>query len=317
MSFVSRVRVFLVLGGIAGMVLVGAPSASAAICPDPNNPECDHSSVQVGPGGVQGNAIVASNGRGGVRLLAGGGDCLNCQWKIVPACWSQPSDGTGPGPNACGDTSPSLRCEVPGVGGEGIQYDRLYSPTGTPGTWTLQGFICVGRGERPISTNALFAQVRRYVDQLVPAAPKVSMQPAGVTIVRLPTLFQAGQSTDPANRTASKVFFTNAGAQIAINVTVTPDQWTWAIDGQATTISRDYCCRYYTSEHSPRANPDYYASHTFDSTGSHTATVTVTWSATMTISGLGTVPVDGTFTRSSTAYPFQVKQARSQLENGG
>jgi len=163
----------------------------------------------------------------------------------------------------------------------------------------------------------LYAQVRRHVDQLVPAAPKVSMQPAGVTIVRLPTLFQAGQSTDPSNRTTSKVFFADAGERIAVNVTVTPRQWTWRIVGTTAAISRDYCCRYYTSEHSPRADPDYYASHTFEATGAHAATVTVTWSATMTISGLGTVPVDGTFTRASPACPFQVKQARSQLEDGG
>ena len=143
------------------------------------------------------------------------------------------------------------------------------------------------------------------------------MQPAGVTIVRLPTLFQAGQSTDPGNRATSKVFFASAGGRIPINVTVTPDLWTWGIDGQDTTISRDYCCQYYTPAHSPRADPDYYASHTFDRTGSHAATVTVTWSAVMSISGLGTVPVDGTFTRTSPSYPFEVKQARSQLESGG
>ena len=141
------------------------------------------------------------------------------------------------------------------------------------------------------------------------------MQPSGVTIVNLPTLFQAGRAGDPSNRTNSKVFFANAGAPIAMNVQVHPQQWTWTIDN-GVSITRDYCCRYYTSAHSPRSNADYYASHTFDATGSHTATVTVTWSATMTIRGLGTLPVEGTFTRTSAPYPFQVKQARSQLESG-
>ncbi|MEP6695365.1 MAG: hypothetical protein ABJA34_00650 [Pseudonocardiales bacterium] len=82
-------------------------------------------------------------------------------------------------------------------------------------------------------------------------------------------------------------------------------------------ISRDYCCRYYTTEHSPRTEPDYYASSTFTATGAHRATVTVTWTATVTIAGLGTVPVQGTFTRTSPPYAFTVKQAVSQLESGG
>jgi len=296
---------------VAGLLFAIAPAAAAEACV-PGDKDCLHRQVRVGAGGAEGNAIVVSNGKGGVRPLAGGGNCVNCSWRIVPECSSQLSDGTAQ--NAC-DSPVGIVCEVLSTGEPGVQYRRLFSDSGGP--WVDNGTVCVGQGETPVSTDALFAQVRRYVDQLVPAAPKVSMQPAGTTIVRLPTLFQAGQSTDPANNPTSKVFFANAGSRIAINVTVTPDQWTWQIDGATASISRDYCCRYYTAEHSPRADPDYYASHTFEATGSHTATVTVIWSATMTISGLGTVPVDGTFTRRSPAYPFQVKQARSRLENGG
>ncbi len=258
--------------------------------------------------------MVASNGKDGVRVLAGGGGCANCAWKIVAECSFQA--GGDAGSSAC--SSPEgLVCEVLATNKPGVQYRRLFSASGPNGPWEDKGTVCVGKGETPISTDALYAQVRTYVDELIPAAPTVSMQPAGVTIVRLPTLFQAGQPGDPGNRPTSKVFFANAGGAIAINVTVNPELWTWGIDGQAVTISRDYCCQFYTAAHSPRANPDYYASHSFDATGSHTATVTVTWSATMSISGLGTVAVDGTFTRASPAYPFQVKQARSQLESSG
>ncbi len=269
----------------------------------------------MGPGSVTGIAVVTSDGHGGVRVLAGGGDCVDCSWRLV-RCEAKPSNAGGPGLSVCTDRGVP-ECEVPGTGADGTWYARLFSATGPAGPWEDRGYVCVGPGETPVSTDALFAQVRSYVDRLIPAAPQVSMQPAGTTIVRLPTLFQAGQDTDPGNVTTSKIFFADAGGPIAMNVTVTPIEWTWHIDGDTTMIGRDYCCRYYTPNHSPRQNPDYYASNTFTTTGSHIATVTVTWQANVTISGLGTVPVDGTFTRDSPAYPFQVKQARSQLEAGG
>ncbi len=169
-----------------------------------------------------------------------------------------------------------------------------------------------------MSTDDLFRQVRVYVDRLIPAAPQVTMQPAGgVTLVNFATLFQAGAATDPGNTPAGKVFFANAGAPIAMNIQVRPQQWTWNLDGQDGSLSRISCCQRYDPAHDPKLEPDFYAAHTFDATGPHTATVTVTWTATMTIKGLGTVPVDGTFTRTSTPYTFEVKQARAQLESGG
>jgi len=198
----------------------------------------------------------------------------------------------------------------------GTHYRRLYRAAGPAGPWEDRGSVCVGPGERPVSTQALFGQVRAYTDRLIPAASKVSTQPAGVSLVHLPTLFQAGRPTDPGNRPVSKVFFPTAGAPVAMTVTVTPRRWTWNIDGQRAAVSRGYCCEYYTQARDPRDHPDTYASHTFTGTGTHTATVTVTWSATVTIAGLGTVPVDGTFTRTSPAHPFHVKQARAQLESG-
>ncbi len=315
MSYASRALRAVPIALLTTGLLVGiAPPAAANHCPK-SNPDCADRHVKLSPSGPAGTAIVASNGRGGVRVLAGGQGSTGGAWGLSPECLFRPSNGTGSGSNACSNTT-DLVCEVLATNEEGVQFRRMFSPTGSA-PWLDRGTVCVGPGETPVSTDALFAQVRSYVDRLVPAAPNVNMQPAGTTIVRLPALFQAGQPADPGNRPTSKVFFANAGAPIAVNVTVTPNQWTWTLDGGTTTISRGYCCQYYTPAHSPRKNPDYYASHTFTDTGTHTATVTVTWTATMTIAGLGTVPVDGTFTRTSPAYPFAVKQARSQLESGG
>ncbi len=240
---------------------------------------------------------------------------MTCAWKVVSECQFQlamadPTTGSG----TCNQGSGKYICPLP-TGTAGIPYRTFFSPTGG-NPWSQVRTLCLGDSEQPVSIESLFAQVRFYVDQLIPAAPRVSMQPNGVAIVNLPALFQAGRATEAANKPTSKVFFANAGAAIAINVTVHPQQWTWTIsDTQTATVSRDYCCRYYTADHSPRAEPDYYASYAFTATGTHTATVTVTWNAAMTIAGLGTIPVDGTFTRNSPTYTFAVKQAISQLES--
>ncbi len=261
-----------------------------------------------------GKAIVIANGHGGVRTVAVGQVCVACVWAAVPECSFHPSSqGPVHEPDACNNASGKPVCRL-GTGRPGIPYREEFSSTGPNGPWSFVRDVCLG--EQPISTDALFAQVKNYVDRLIPAAPQVGMQPHGVAIVNLPTLFQAGQPTDPGNQPASKVFFANAGAPIAMNVAVHPQQWTFTID-TTTTVSRDYCCRYYASDHSPRIDPTYYAAHDFTDTGTHTATVTVNWTATMTITGLGTVPVDGTFTRTSRPYAFVVKEARAQIESGG
>lgn len=312
--FVTRLqRASLVMGIV--VALLCSPSFAHACTP--GDYTCDPRQVHNSSKGVRGTAIVVADGSGGVRKVAGSSSCSSCAWDLVPECAYHPNIG-GPKDetDACNSGSGVFLCRL-STGLYGTPYRRLFSSTGINGPWAYAGRVCLGENDKPVSIESLFAQVRLFVDQLVPAAPRVGMQPNGVAIVNLPALFQAGQATDPGNRPTNKIFFATAGASIAINVTVHPEEWTWTIsDVQSATVSRDYCCHYYTAERSPRAEPDYYASYNFTATGSHTATVAVTWNATMTIAGLGTVPVDGTFTRTSPAYAFIVKQAVSQLESG-
>lgn len=263
-----------------------------------------------------GTAIVVANGHGGVRRIAGNGSCTGCAWKIVPECAFHGSSAGKTDPNACNNATSGYVCTVSGK--PGSPYRAFFSPAGLGGPWGNAGDVCLAPTDKPVSTDALFAQVRGYVDRLIPAAPAVAMQPAGgVTLVAFPTLFQTGQPTEAGNQPAGKVFFAHAGAAIAIDVRVQPQQWVWSFDAGAGTLSRGFCCRRYDPAHDPKTEPGYYAGYTFDALGAHTATVTVTWTATMTITGLGTVPVQGSFTRSSAPYPFQVKEARARLESNG
>jgi hypothetical protein len=306
------VALLLILLSCAVPLVTWCQPASA--CAE-GNLDCRDRAVHTGPSGVQGNAIVVTDGHDGVRKVAGGASCAGCAWRVISECSFGTSDNPAAG-RVCDDNRDRLVCEL-GTGRPGVSYRRFFSAAGSSGPWTYVGDLCLPPGDRPVSTDELFAQVRRYVDQLIPAAPEVAMQPDGHTWVRLPTLFQAGQPADRGNLPASKVFFARAGSPVALTVTVRPQQWAWNIDGRPAAVARDFCCRRYTGEHSPRADPSYYATYTFGNTGSHSVTATVSWSATMTVAGLGTVPVDGTFTRTSAPYTFPVEQARAQLEAPG
>ncbi|MGB9376671.1 MAG: hypothetical protein WCB04_04065, partial [Mycobacteriales bacterium] len=79
----------------------------------------------------------------------------------------------------CSDRT--IVCQPAGPGSTGRWYARFFSNTGSTGPWEDRGVVCIGTGETPVSTDALFGQIRGYVDQLIPAAPTVSMQPAGTT----------------------------------------------------------------------------------------------------------------------------------------
>lgn len=257
---------------------------------------------------------MVADGHGGVRRIAGNSSCAGCAWKIVPECAFHGSSAGKTDPNACNNATSGYVCVQNGK--PGIPYREFLSPVGPAAPWRQVGKVCLAPTDKPVSTDALFAQVRGYVDRLIPAAPAVAMQPAGgVTLVHFPTLFQAGRPTEAGNQPAGKVFFAHAGAPIAIAVRVQPQQWVWSFDAGAGTLTQPFCCRRYDPAHDPKAEPGYYAAYTFHTLGAHTATVTVTWTATMTIAGLGTVPVQGRFSRSSPPYPFQVKEARARLES--
>ncbi len=152
--------------------------------------------------------------------------------------------------------------------------------------------------------------MRLLADQLVPPSARLILQPGGgLALVQLPTIMRA-----EGPRTAAKKFFVDAGAPIGVAVAVRATSWTWQVDSTAV-LTTNYPGRAYQSGHSPRTEPDYYASHTFTQTGPHQLSVTVTWAATATIGGLGTVPIDGAITRTSPPVAIQVKQARAQLES--
>lgn len=288
---------------VASFTVIGWGSGQANAAGPKDPPPCfDCAHFQTNNAGTQGRMIVVSVGHGGLREVAGGGGCSGCAWKVVPACRSDKPTDTG-----CGVTPTGLRACTAPAGGPGTLYDTYFAPNGTD--WQHSGTVCLGANEKPVSLDGVLAQVRVFVDRLVPPAGALQHQPAGYALVRLPLLMRTDTPEVPA-----KSFFANAGVRVPVLVKVTPFAWHWKVDG-AQVLSTGFPGRAYQQERSPRQEPDFYAAHTFTETGSHQLSVTIDWSATATITGLGTFDVDGFTPRTSPSLPLQVKQARSQLES--
>jgi len=246
--------------------------------------------VHNGRKAVQGQQIVVADGHGGLRsVVGGGGRCAGCAWKIVPECAYHPSSSGGE--NACGNATSGYVCTTPS-GQPGVPYRTFFSQVAP--IWQRTGTICLGQKEKPLSLDAILAKVRVLADQLVPPSSRLIVQPGGgMALVNLPTLMRADGA-----QTAAKDFFVDVGAPIRVAV-----------------LSTDFPGRPYDTAHSPRVDPGYYASYTFDRLGAYRLSVTVDWAAAASIAGIGTIAIDGVIPRTSPAVAVQVKEARARLES--
>lgn len=302
MSTKCRLVALLSLAAL-GIACLMAPSVSAAetsAC----GPKCVD--IKTGPHAVHGQQIVVADGRGGLHsVLGGASDCVGCAWRIVPECAYHPSSSGGD--NACSNATSGYVCTTP-AGQPGVPYRTFFSQA--PPAWQRTGTICLGAKEKPLSLDAILAKVRVLADQLVPPSSRLIVQPGGgMALVNLPTLMRADGA-----QTAAKDFFVDVGAPIRVAVAARSTAWRWQVDG-STVLSTDFPGRPYDSAHSPRVDPGYYASYTFDRLGVYRLSVTVDWAATASIAGIGTIAIDGAIPRTSPAVAVQVKEARARLES--
>ena len=166
------------------------------------------------------------------------------------------------------------------------------------------GLECIQPEEQVITEAQIRAEAQRFFGEAVPVANEAVVQPAGQTLVNLPTIFAATGATEPFSRD-----FVAFGV-LPIRLDIHPVEWTWRFGGTAVTSSTPG--RAYDGT-DPADPPGRYVTHTFRSTGSHAVTVTTTWTATYTVAGLGTQPVPGSVTPTSPAVDLQVRQALSEI----
>ena len=253
-SKTSRCAFLAVAAFLAIVVSVADPNHAQAGEPCLNCPRVHNS-----PHAVHGQEIVVADGHGGLRSVVGSASsCSGCAWKIVPECAYHPSSNGGD--NACSNATSGYVCTTR-AGQPGIPYRAFFSPPPNA-AWILTGNVCVGAKEKPVSLDAILAKVRLLADQLVPPSTRLILQPGGgLALVQLPTIMRAD-----GPQTAAKKFFVDAGAPIAVAVAVRATSWTWQVDSTAV-LTTNYPGRAYQYGHSPRTEPDYYASHTFTQTG--------------------------------------------------
>lgn len=285
------------------LVVVASPAQA-----EPGPTSCrdctDRTTVQPGPGAQSfvGSQVIATDGRGGAQRVspAASGDCPDCTWKVQPVCELRPGVIL---PVACDEVRRAGGCVAAGRSG-GVLHAVFVSRSRGP--YELTGTVCLGEGVRPVALADIEAQVRAYLDELVPAAPTLTMRPVGgTTLIHLPTLFLATGATTAAGRLFP--------AGIPVQVAATATGWTWQVDGGASVFRTDFPGRRYDPAHDPRVDPGHYATHTFTTTGTHQLTCTVSWTATASITGLGDLPVPGAVQRTSAALAVQVREARAEL----
>jgi hypothetical protein len=212
--------------------------------------------------------------------------CTDCEWKLVPLCVAT---GQAPDLVCVGSTA---TCAAP----DAVRY-RVYLRRGG-GPWVVQGTVCLGPTQRPVSTADVAEAVRTEVVKYLPDAHP-SFQPGAGGIVNLPTIFSAGE---PATITTPP--FEVLGFTVVVTAQA---RWEWTFDAG---VVRDFAVPGGTY-------PDASVSHTYATAGARQVSVTTYWRGRFTIDGAGPFPVpEPEVSKNAGPLPVPVREARSELVGG-
>jgi hypothetical protein len=213
-------------------------------------------------------------------------DCADCQWAVSPACLDS-------GPNSdvlCAGAT--IGCPNPGD----LRF-RVYLRHGD-GPWVLQGTVCLGPRDRPVTVTDIGVAVRERVVSLLPDAHP-SFQPRAGGIVNLATLFASGE--DPRLRTEP---FDVLGFTVVVTATA---RWVWTFDPG---VSESFSV--------PGGGyPDQSVSHVYARSGPRQVSVLTSWRAQFTVNGEGPFAVPGPeLTKTAGPFTVPVRSAHSELIGG-
>jgi hypothetical protein len=258
----------------AGAVAADEPcvGASCGVDADPED------AAYVGTGGL---LLPADSFTGSSADRADAATCEGCQWALALMC-----RGDGPRPGLCSPAAQSCPANQ-------VRYIVLLWRPADP-QWQTVGLVCLSRAGP--TTVADVADLLR--DRVIEDVPRLrpSMQPAGRTLVQLPTLFASGQPAALGERQ-----FDLVGFQIVLRGRAT---WAWTF-GDGGSLDT-------TEPGGPW--PDTSVSHVFAQPGSFSVTVTSTWRAWFTVDGLGPFAVGGApVVQTAPPLGVEVLQARAEL----
>ena len=278
------------------LAVLAALSCDGQAFADP--PRCfgceERSKIESSAEAFTGTQIV--RGPGGRAVPFGGGSggssCPGCRYDLVPAC------AVGDGGSLC---PPELACADPADTRYLVYVMRPPAMAREP-----RGDVCLGPGEEPVETADITSAVAQYVDQLVPAAAGLRIQPPDGALVNLPTIFSAASGTEAVTQDFFPLGF-------SVSVTARPTTWTWTFDDGVTVTTDHPGVPYRGGE--VETDPAY-VTHTYRSAGQRVVRVVTSWSATYRLPGLGEVAVPGQVQRDSGPVTLPVREARSELIAG-
>jgi hypothetical protein len=162
--------------------------------------------------------------------------------------------------------------------------------------FTLVGLVCLRPGA-PTTVADLGELLRDVVVEEVPElAP--SSQPAGTTLVQVPTLFASGQPRRMDSRE-----FVLVGFDVVLDARAV---WAWTFADGGTLVTDapggDY--------------PDLSVSHTYQRPGRFEVSVTSSWEGWFTVDGLGPFRAGGSAVTQTAQLPVEVREARAVLLAG-
>lgn len=272
-GLVALAGVGLLLGAL------GTPLAAAADCPggdctvegDPDD------AAYVGEGGL---LLPAGSFTGSPVDRRDAATCPGCRWALAPVC---KQGGQGPGwcgPAAFACPTGQRRLEV-----------FLRRP-GEPG-FTSVGLVCVALSG-PETVGSMAERLHDLVvERVPPLAP--SYQPAGMTLVRLPTLFASGQPERLDTRS-----FDLVGFAIELDARAT---WAWRFGDGGTLVTTVPGGGY----------PNRSVAHEYQRPGRYAVAVTAVWEGWFTVDGLGPFPVGGDQVTQTDVLAVDVREARAVL----
>jgi hypothetical protein len=270
-------RLFAVLGAL---VLLICSSGHAHAADDPcelNLQGCGAVEVGETRGDFRGAIYVPGSDAANAAVARSHG-CEGCEWTLVLGC--EQNTLQDPEYVHCN----GARCP------QGSLY-RLYLQRPGDAAPDIVDVVCLTATQRIVTAADLSVDAQRYLRNLAPPAPGITVQPDGRALVRGGTFFTAtGPSRDAATLTA-----TTAAGPARLGIAIAPATYRWEFGDGAVCETALPGGPYDGDSRSERC--DDRVAHLYERSGTPTVRLTVVWGGTYTFDAgfgpVGPLPIPG------------------------
>jgi hypothetical protein len=263
--------------------------------------QCGAGSVIETPYEFRGAIVVPGSDLANEAVARGHG-CGGCVWTLVLNCDMNTVEA--PSQVNCGAT----RCP------DGMLFRLFLERPGDPGPAYLDT-ICITRTRRIVTAAEIAVDAERYLTALRPPPTRITTQPEGRAVTRLPTFFLAN---GPANDRTTLDVLTPAGPA-TLDVRIAPSRYTWTFGDGATCATATPGGRYDGT--TPTERCDDRVAHRYTTTGRMAVRLRTTWAGTYTFDvgfgPVGPLQVAGNGVDApDLTRALDVREARAELVGG-